>query len=758
MAGISYPLAKPRSMVEEILTAAMRDWRFNRTVAVWERLPRRPPRSVTLPAAVHDRLKTALAAEGISALYTHQAHAWRVAAGGSGFVVATPTASGKSLCYHLPVLDALLRDPAATALYLYPAKALARDQEAFLRRLTAGILPAEAIGSFDGDTPPEMRRGLRATARLILTNPDMLHRGILPHHSLWSRFLAGLRFVVLDEIHVYCGLIGSHAANVLRRLLRLAAARGAAPLFLCGSATIANPAELAHALTGRKAVLIDDDGSPRGEKHLVVCNPFSRSSATGGNRMAHLAASRRWAEAFLSKGVRTIVFARSRLDVERLMRDLRQTAAVEGYRSDYLPETRRAREAALRRGALSGVVATSALELGIDIGSLDAAVLAGYPGSLAAMWQRAGRVGRRDGPSAVILVAGPGPLDQYLAGHPELLLHGPAEQALLDPDNPFVLAAHLECAAAEMPLAAGEVEYQSRAAAVVDALARAGRIRMTPQGWAAVRPSPAQDVSIRGSAGRRIAVWDCAESRCLGYVEREAAGFLLHEGARYLHDGHGYIVEKLDLDAGRAIVRPAEEGVETASRTALRVELAAGFCGNPGGASYEWGWDRAAVMADRGTYVRRDGATGVVTGWGRAAGGQSADDGRSVLQTIACWQAWPAHWSRLPPHLLGGAARGLARLLPCIAARLILCSQHNLLAVWQAPSPSTGRLTLFLCDACPGGAGLAQHIAAVNARLLAEAERAVSSCPCPSGCPACIGPAAPQVKETVRRLLRAARR
>src|SRR5512136_624786 len=462
-----------------------------RRVAAWERLPAREARTAPFPASLDGRLVTALRSRGIESLYTHQAQAVEAIARGEHIAVVTSTASGKTLCYNLPVLDALLRNPATTALYLFPTKALAQDQLAVLRELIDALGAQISAQTYDGDTPRDRRRSTRSAGGIVITNPDMLHTGILPHHTQWAALFRNLRFVVLDELHTYRGVFGSHLANVIRRLRRIAAFYGSAPQFICCSATIANPLELTQRLLDvpsaghseseespprqyealrsagggapGKLTLIDDDGAPRGEKHFILLNPPMVDPALGQRRSATLEA-RDVAARFLAAGIQTIVFARARLTTEVLLTYLRDAAAplgvdpqaIRGYRGGYLAEERRGIERGLRDGSVRGVVATNALELGVDIGQLGAAVLAGYPGTIASAWQQAGRAGRRNDLSAAVLVASASSLDQYIAAHPRYFFERSPEHGLIAPDNLVILTNHLKCAAFELPFEAGE--------------------------------------------------------------------------------------------------------------------------------------------------------------------------------------------------------------------------------------------------------------------------------------------------------------
>src|SRR5882672_1761055 len=441
--------------------------------------PARPPVLVPLPSSLDPRIGDALRARGMGELYSHQARAWELIEKGRHVVVVTPTASGKTLCYNLPVLQALVHQPDARALYVFPTKALAQDQLAELEAL-AKQLPEMRMFTYDGDTPQDARRAVRARANVVLSNPDMLHSGILPHHTKWATLFQNLRYVVIDELHAYRGVFGSHLANVLRRLKRVCAHYGSAPQFIMASATIANPGELASGVTGESVEEITESGAPTGEKTFVCYNPPVVNKELG-IRAPYLGEAAKMAIRLLRDRVPTIVFAQSRLATEVLLTAIKQGVAdratgdssiVRGYRGGYLPNRRRAVEKELRSGEALGVVSTNALELGVDIGHLDAAVLAGYPGTIASLWQQAGRAGRRTGPSAAILVASSAPLDQFMVTHPDYLFGTPPEHARVNPDNPFILVNHLKCAAFELPIGEderfGEVDVRRELAALED--------------------------------------------------------------------------------------------------------------------------------------------------------------------------------------------------------------------------------------------------------------------------------------------------
>jgi DEAD/DEAH box helicase domain-containing protein len=581
-----------------------------RQVAAWQRFPARSACQAGFPVALEWPLVDALRSRSIDQLYSHQATAVAAALRGEHVAVVTPTASGKTLCYNLPVLNTLLHDSSARALYLFPTKALAQDQLAELNVLLTAVercatVPAgrEDRGSvplalyplqpatYDGDTPRADRARVRRAARLVITNPDMLHTGILPHHIRWAELFANLRYVVLDELHSYRGVFGSHVANVLRRLRRICEFHGSQPQFICCSATIANPQQHAERLLEADVTLVDDDGSPKGEKHFLLYNPPLVDRELGIRR-SYLLEARSIAGRLLDSGVQTIVFARARLIVEVLLTYLRDWVdraarpdgrtsdeVVRGYRGGYLPRQRRDIERGLRSGSVRGVVATNALELGIDIGQLSAAVLVGYPGTIASSWQQAGRAGRRTETSLAVLVASMSPLDQYLIAHPSYLFERSPEQALIHPDNLIILLHHLRCAAFELPFAQGEGFGRFRdTEALLGFLAEEGEVHLDIGSFYWIGETyPAQEVSLRTAAPDRFVVLAReaygVEPHVIGEVDQFSVPFLLHEGAVYLHEGQSYLVEALDWEGQRALVHGAEVGYYTDASTTAQVQI-----------------------------------------------------------------------------------------------------------------------------------------------------------------------------------------
>ncbi len=572
--------------LEKLLEQLHDDLTFMRHVTRWHEQTAAPARLEPFPAGMHPRLSEALLRQGIASLYTHQADAFRAVREGRHVVVVTPTASGKTLCYNLPVLQALLEDPDARALYLFPTKALAQDQQAVLSALGEGLGLGNIVGVYDGDTPASARRRIPQEARIVISNPDMLHVGILPHHTRWGTFFSHLRFVVIDELHAYRGVFGSHVANVLRRLKRIAGFYGSAPQFIASSATIANPDELARRLTSAPVALISRDGSPKAHKHFIFYNPPVMEPALGIRRPALLEA-RDIAGRFLTNDLQTIAFARSRLGAELLFTYLRQLLEerglpadmVRGYRGGYLPKERRAIEQGLRQGRVRGVVATNALELGIDIGDLSVAVLTGYPGSIASTLQQAGRAGRRSRVSAVIFIAGPSPLDQYIVTHPDFVLGRSPERALIAPDNPAILLLHLACAAFELPLAEGEdLGAKDIVSQLLAFLAEDGQVRLAGGRWHWARDAyPAGNVSLRSAGADTFTILARSDEgkppQTIGTLERFSVPLLLHEGAVYMHEGQTYIVERLDWEAGLAYVQPAEVDYYTEASANIEVQI-----------------------------------------------------------------------------------------------------------------------------------------------------------------------------------------
>lgn len=591
--------------IADVLAELRRDTGFMSNVTAWETLPARPGCTVEIPAGLHPSLTKALHSRGIPKLYSHQAETIERAFLGENVAVVTPTASGKTLCYTLPVLHALLNDPNSTALYLFPTKALAHDQLAEIGEWIAASGGGLQVSAYDGDTPTAQRGSIRRGARLIFTNPDMLHAAILPYHGSWERVLSGLRYVVIDEMHGYRGVFGSHVANVLRRLRRLAAHYGSCPQFLLTSATIANPKQLAEILTEQPVQVIDRNGAPQGEKHIVLYAP-PLYDPLHGLRRSSILETQALATRFLRGGLQTIIFGRSRLTVELLLSYVRERLqavdggeweqgsnktrkSVRGYRGGYLPQERRQIEAGLRDGTVRGVVATNALELGIDIGQLEAALICGYPGTIAAAWQQWGRVGRTTEASVAVLVATAGALDQYIVNHPHYLLRRSPEHAFANADNLALLTDQMRCAVFELPFSQGEPFGNSPfTAEVLELLVEEASVRRFGSRllWSG-DGYPARQFGLRSLGGDPVVVQagssDAAEPArralgdgsftVIGEVDATSAPFQVHDGAVYLHEGRSYLVERLDLEAKVAWVWPAAVDYYTDANTENEIEV-----------------------------------------------------------------------------------------------------------------------------------------------------------------------------------------
>ena len=629
--------------LSDVLSAFRQDPAFMRCVAAWERIPARPARVVSWPDGLDPRVVAAARHHGVDQPYSHQVQAIEAVLAGEHVVLATSTASGKTLAYNLPVLHDLANDPAACALYLFPTKALAHDQIAALGELIGALNAPIRVRAYDGDTPSAHRPSVRRDARLLVTNPDMLHTGILPHHTRWARVFANLHYIILDELHSYRGIFGGHVANLLRRLLRVCRFYGSDPRFICASATIANPRELAERLIEAPVTLVQDDGAPRGDKHFLFYNPPLVDAQLGIRRSAALAA-RDIAARFVQSGVQTIVFARARLTTEVLLGYLRDSVSanggdaktVRGYRGGYLPGERRAIEQGLREGRVCAVVATNALELGVDIGQLDACVMAGYPGTIASTWQRAGRAGRRAGASVAVLVASALPIDQYLVAHPRYFFGQPVEHALIDPDNLAVLVNHLACAAFELPFEVGE-EFGGfgDAGAALDALVEAGSLYRGNGRYTWVGEGyPAAGLSLRTGAPDNVVIQDVSTDRpeVIGQMDRHSAPVLVHEGAVYLHEGATYVVASLDWDKGIARVRAADLDYYTRASSTTDVGIVRRLGGRPAG-RVSHGWGEVLVTTRASGYRKIKRYTHETVAWA------PIDLPEQELRTIGCWMA-----------------------------------------------------------------------------------------------------------------------
>src|ERR687888_660665 len=736
----TYAPAEPDAVLARLLD----DPSIARGVLHHATLPAREATTAPFPAWLDPRIVRGLEDRGITSLYSHQAEAVEAVHEGEDIVVVTPTASGKTLCYALPVLQALAEDPSARALFLFPTKALGQDQVAEFSDLSRSAELTISAATYDGDTPAPIRSTVRKAGQVVVTNPDMLHSAILPHHTKWFQLFEQLRLIVIDELHSYRGVFGSHVANVIRRLLRLFAHYGSKPIIVCCSATIRNPAELASTLTGRPARLVDRNGAPSGERHVLLVEPPILDPSTGARGSA-LTLANRWALPFLRAGRQTIVFGRSRTAVEILLTGLREAlregfgprSRVRGYRGGYLPTERRSIEHGLRDGEILGVVATNALELGVDIGRLDAAILAGYPGSVAGTWQQFGRAGRRAGTSVDVLVASAAPVDQYVIHHPEFILEGAPEEARADPDHLHVLLSHLRPSTFEMPFEPGEVFGPGPADDLLAFLGEGGQVRRAGDGkwyWSSEN-FPASEISLRTAAPENVVIIDTTPDRprVLGEVDLFSAQVLVHTQAIYIHESIQYYVDKLDWGERKAYVHKVDVDHYTYANRAVTLKPLDVFAEEPV-TSGKRVHGEVMVASLVTLYKKLKFITDENVGWG------TIDLPELELQTTAYWltaDRLPERWRR---NDLDIALLGAGRAIQTVASVLLMVDPRDLGLVSQVRSPHQEAPTIYLYEAMPGGVGLAPRLWDRHSQLVAGAAELIASCSCDSGCPACTGP------------------
>ncbi|HXE80383.1 MAG TPA: DEAD/DEAH box helicase [Vicinamibacterales bacterium] len=746
-------------------------------------LPARDAVFAPWPDGLDARLRAALDARGVRQLYSHQAAAVAHALAGRSVVVTTPTASGKTLCYNAPVLHRILRDSSTRALYLFPTKALAQDQLAELHALCEVIQrTADAeigVFTYDGDTPQDARRAIRTRAHVVLSNPDMLHSGILPHHPRWAKMFENLAFVVIDELHAYRGVFGSHLANVLRRLRRICRHYGSDPVFICSSATIANPRELAERLTERPFELIEESGAPRGEKHFVFVNPPVVNRQLGIRR-SYLAEARRVAGEFLQRNLQLIVFCQSRLATEVLTTYLKEefdrapvgAGRIRGYRGGYLPQRRREIERGLREGSVQAVISTNALELGIDIGALDVAVMAGYPGTIASTWQRAGRAGRRGGRSAAVLVASSAPIDQFVVRHPSYFFDAPPEHALVNPDNLHILLDHVKCAAFELPFREDEEFGRENVQEILRVLAEEGFVHLSPlpEGggeWHWTSESyPADAVSLRSVSSDNFVVVDITRgATVIGETDFNSGPSTLHEKAIYMVESRLYQVERLDFEGRKAFVREVDCEYYTDAITYTRVTILDSFESDPD---------------SEGVSRRTHGEVHVVSrvvGFKKIKFHTNENVGSGELDLPEQQMHTTAYWLTIPRSIVGSlpygrddrrdGVVGLSFAMRQVAQLLLMCDRQDIGISIGAGDQDEGARPrgipetvdeprIFIYDAYPGGIGFSQPLFNMHDRLLHDTRSLIASCECDHGCPTCVGPvgeSGPLAKEVALALL-----
>ncbi|HXG25723.1 MAG TPA: DEAD/DEAH box helicase [Candidatus Binatia bacterium] len=773
---------------EVVLNRLLEEPSLARAVTHHALLPEREAVTAPFPEWLDPRIVAGLESRGITSLYSHQAEAIEAVHAGEDIVVVTPTASGKTLCYALPVLQSLAEDPSARALLLFPTKALGQDQVAEFAGLAKASSLSIAAATYDGDTPAPIRSAIRTAGQVVVTNPDMLHSAILPHHTKWFQLFEQVRVIVIDELHTYRGVFGSHVANVLRRLLRLCAHYGSNPIIVCSSATIGNPAELAAQLIGRTPRLIDRNGAPAGAKHILLVDPPLLDPATGarGSALTH---AERWALPFIRAGRQTIVFGKARVAVEIILTRLREAlrehfgprSRIRGYRGGYLPTERRAIERGLRDGEILGVVSTNALELGVDIGALDVSILAGYPGSVAGTWQQLGRAGRRRDASVGVLIASGSPVDQYVIHHPEFLLEGSPEEARIDPDNLHVLLAHLRCATFERPFEPGEVFGPGPVDDLLAFIGEEGHVRQSSDGrwyWSSEN-FPASEVSLRTAAPENVVIIDTTPDRprVIGETDLFSAQVLVHTQAIYLHESQQYHVDKLDWGERKAYVRKVDVDYYTYANRAVTLKPLDVFASEPavGGRRIHGEVMVASLVT---LFKKLKFGTDENVGWG------PIDLPELELQTTAYWLTFePEDGTVMPTDRpvarSGGSAHapgtaldepppgrlapdrpdrpdglraiwrkddldvallGAGRAIQAVAAVLLMVDPRDLGLVTQVRSPHSEAPTIYLYEAVPGGIGLSERLWKRHDELVTGAQALIEACSCEAGCPACTGP------------------
>jgi DEAD/DEAH box helicase domain-containing protein len=776
--------------VREVLDGfALRD-RDGEILTAVRHFPARPAQWAQFPAWVHEDLRAAYKAKGIERLYSHQAAAAEAAHKGKNIVIVTPTASGKTLCYNLPVINAILENSDTRAIYLFPTKALAQDQLTEIHDLNQRLDNRFGVFTYDGDTPSDARKAIREKSHIVLTNPDMLHTGILPHHTRWTRLFENLRYIVLDELHTYRGVFGSHLCNVLRRLRRIASFYGCQPQFICCSATIANPGELAGKLLETDVEVLNANGAPTAEKTFVFYNPPVVNRALGIRR-SYINEACRVSQEFLKRDLQTMVFANSRLHTELMLTYLQQAnpqqpgrpANIRGYRGGYLPNERRDIERGLRDGLIRGVVSTSALELGIDVGSLDTVVMAGYPGTIAATWQRAGRAGRRSGSSCAVLVASSAPLDQFIVRNPDYFFGNSPEHAFIQPDNLEILINHLKCAAFELPIAPadrfGDVDVQD----ICERLAEAGFLHRAGENYHWTQEAyPADTVSLRSVTSDNFVIIDITGAPAvIGEVDFSSALTTVHEKAIYIHGGQQYHVEHLDFKERKAYVKRVDVDYYTDAIRYTQVRILECAAETRVNDSIP---EIPALRSFGDVLVRSQ-----VIGFKKIKFFTNENIGAGNLELPENEMHTTSYWITLERRLLESlhftiserqsGMFGLLHALASVATLLLMCDRRDLGAAIgeKPPYPNDhdagieavelrDRISqnaeeffepnLYLFDAYPGGIGFSEPLFRAHDILMQRTRDLIVACACAAGCPSCVGPAGdltPRAKEAALAIL-----
>ncbi|PLR99702.1 DEAD/DEAH box helicase [Bacillus sp. T33-2] len=733
---------KVRKTIQEILAELKQADEFSDNIVNWHTIEEREAKTAELPESIDLSLKNALQERGITRLYTHQKSSYDNIMNGQSIVAVTPTASGKTLCYNLPVIQTIINDPNARALYMFPTKALAQDQKSEINELIQAADLNINSYTYDGDTPSNIRQKVRRAGHIAITNPDMLHSAILPHHTKWVSLFENLKFIVIDELHIYRGVFGSHVANVIRRLRRICRYYGSDPVFICTSATIANPLELAEGLTEKQMILIDNNGAPSGRKHFVFYNPPIVNKPLNIRRSATLE-TRRLAGEFLKSKIQTIVFARSRVRVEILLTYLQELVkhklgpkTIRGYRGGYLPTERREIEKGLRSGDIYGVVSTNALELGVDIGQLQVCIMNGYPGTIASAWQQAGRAGRRHGESLVIMVASSSPLDQYVIQHPDYFFNRSPETARINPDNLIILIDHIKCAAYELPFKLGEQFGSAETEEILEYLTEERILHQNGDKWYWMNDAfPAHNISLRSASQENVVIidqTDIANVRVIGEMDRFSAMTLLHEEAIYLHQGIQFQVEKLDWEEKKAFVREVDVDYFTDANLAVSLDVLE-IDKHRAVLDTEIGYGDVSVRAMATIFKKIKFDTHENIGSGPISLPEEE------LHTNSTWVSLNKEMTGFGGERIEQGLIGTSQALKHIAPLFVMCDPQDVHVVPQVKASHNEKPTIFFYDRYPGGVGLSEKIYSGMEEILKKTKQMVGGCKCAAGCPSCIG-------------------
>lgn len=731
-----------RKNLQEVMDILQTNPSYQQNIVHWHTIEEKEAKTAPFPASLHTKLRQALENRGIGSLYTHQKTAFDLATAKKNVVAVTPTASGKTLCYNLPVLQSIMENDQARALYLFPTKALAQDQKSELNEIIEEMEVPINSYTYDGDTPANIRQKVRKAGHIVITNPDMLHSAILPHHTKWVSLFENLKYIVIDELHTYRGVFGSHVANVIRRLKRICRYYGSNPIFICTSATIANPKELAEYLTGAHVMLVDNNGAPSGRKHFIFYNPPIVNKPLNIRRSATLEV-RNIAGEFLKNKIQTIVFARSRVRVEiiltylqELVKNQLQNKSIQGYRGGYLPKQRREIERGLREGSIYGVVSTNALELGVDIGQLQVCVMTGYPGTVASAWQQAGRAGRRHGEAVIVMIASSSPLDQYMIQHPDYFFSRNPETARINPDNLVILVDHLKCASYELPFKQGETFDGVEIEDVLEFLQEERVIHFSGDKWYWMNDSfPAHNISLRSASQENVVIIDqsdVANVKVIGEMDRFSAMTLLHDEAIYLHQGIQYQVEYLDWDEKKAYVREVDVDYFTDANLAVNLKVLEADKERME-RTYSIGYGDVMVSAMATIFKKIKFETHENIGSGPISLPEEE------LHTNAVWLSFEKEQFNESEERLEQALISVANGLQSIAPLMVMCDPSDLHVVPQIKAVHNEQPTIFLYDRYPGGIGLSDKVYEQMNDVLNQTNQLIVNCSCESGCPSCIG-------------------